>query len=181
MGELKNKKVGILFLIILILLLLFIILTIFLFYEYNPQKSIIPTGKVISSEKSGAKNIYPNLELTPGSVITVNSSVICRSGYSSEVRDVSVSLKKKVYSEYNIKYPQNRGSYEVDHFIPLELGGSNEITNLWLEPSEPRPGFHEKDMVENYLHDQVCNHNMSLVEAQNQIKNDWYSVYLQIK
>jgi hypothetical protein len=177
----KNKKSGNLLLIIIIfLLLLFIIASILLFYDYSSQKNVSPTGKVVSSEKAGSENIYPNPELTPGDVMTVNKSIVCVTGYTSTVRDVSTSLKKKVYAEYNVEYPQLRGSYEVDHFIPLELGGSNDITNLWLEPAEPRPGFHEKDRVENYLHDQVCNHNMSLIEAQNEIKTDWYSVYLKI-
>lgn len=35
-------------------------------------------------------------------------------------------------------------------------GGSNNIANLWPEAASPKPGFHEKDQVENYLHDQVC-------------------------
>jgi hypothetical protein len=178
----SNNKRGsnLLFIVIIILLLLFIILSILLFYDYNSQKTTAPTGNVVSSEKAGSENIYPNPELTLGAVMTIDKSIVCVTGYTSTVRDVSVSLKKKVYAEYNTQYPQTKGSYEVDHFIPLELGGSNDLTNLWLEPAEPRPGFHEKDKVENYLHDQVCNHNMSLIEAQNEIKNDWYSVYLKI-
>jgi len=71
--------------------------------------------------------------------------------------------------------------YEVDHFIPLELGGSNDIKNLWLEPAEPKPGFHEKDIVENCLHYQVCFGNESLQKAQEEIRSDWYSVYQRIQ
>ena len=48
------------------------------------------------------------------------------------------------------------GQYEVDHLVSLELGGSNDIANLWPELASPKPGFHEKDKVENYLHAQVC-------------------------
>jgi 5-methylcytosine-specific restriction endonuclease McrA len=30
-------------------------------------------------------------------------------------------------------YPQQHGAFEVDHLIPLELGGDNVIANLWPE------------------------------------------------
>jgi hypothetical protein len=131
-------------------------------------------------QKSGDKSLYPSPKLTLGAVMTSDKSVVCVKGYTATVRDVSESTHKKVFEEYNISYPQPSGSYEVDHFIPLELGGSNDISNLWPEPARPKPGFHEKDKVENYLHEQVCNYDMSLEEAQKQIATDWYAVYLQI-
>jgi hypothetical protein len=33
-------------------------------------------------------------------------------------------------------FRQPRGAYEVDHLIPLELGGDNVIANLWPEAAE---------------------------------------------
>jgi hypothetical protein len=33
----------------------------------------------------------------------------------------------------------------VDHLDPLELGGFNDIKNLWPEPVDPWPGSYEKD------------------------------------
>ena len=72
------------------------------------------------------------------------------------------------------------GGVQVDHLISLELGGSNDIANLSPEQAEPRPGFHEKDKVENYLHDQVCSGAMSLTEAQVGIANNWLSFYQQM-
>ena len=68
----------------------------------------------------------------------------------------------------------------ADHLISLELGGSNGIANLWPEPASPRPGFHEKDKVEDYLHQQVCNGSMSLSEAQDLIAHNWMKVYRKI-
>jgi hypothetical protein len=62
--------------------------------------------------------------------------------------------------------------------IPLELGGSNELANLWPEPATPTPGFHQKDCVENYLHAQVCtDKTMTLAQAQRAITTDWLDVY----
>ncbi|GCE14471.1 hypothetical protein KTT_43300 [Tengunoibacter tsumagoiensis] len=114
---------------------------------------------------------------TPGAIFsdaTVNQ--ICKSGYSSSVRNVPTSEKNQVYAEYGITH-HNAGEYEVDHLVSLELGGSNDISNLWPEPASPTPGFHEKDKVENYLHDQVCNGSMSLKDAQIKIATNWIDVY----
>jgi hypothetical protein len=73
-----------------------------------------------------------------------------------------------VYAEYGI-VSYTTGKYEVDHLISLELGGSNDISNLWPEAASPQPGFHEKDKVENYLHDQVCSGVISLAQAQQRL------------
>lgn len=43
--------------------------------------------------------------------------------------------------------------------------------------AEPRPGYHEKDKVENYLHAQVCSGAVPLQEAQQEIATDWLAVY----
>ena len=71
--------------------------------------------------------------------------------------------------------------FEVDHLIPLELGGDNSIANLWPEAAEPTPGFHEKDRVENYLHRRVCEGAMSLADAQRQVATDWVRVWRQME
>jgi hypothetical protein len=112
-------------------------------------------------------------------VFDVTASQVCVSGYSSSVRSVSDAEKNKVYSEYGIA-SHATGQYEVDHFVPLELGGSNDIINLWPEPANPTPGFHQKDVVENYLHKEVCSGVMSLAHAQNLIETNWMAVYTSI-
>jgi hypothetical protein len=101
---------------------------------------------------------------------------VCVPGYSSSVRDVPTSEKNQVYAEYGIT-SHSTGQYEVDHLVSLELGGSNDISNLWPEAAEPQPGFHQKDAVENYLHAQVCSGAMSLAAAQQLIATDWLSAY----
>jgi hypothetical protein len=63
-------------------------------------------------------------------------------------------MRDRVYTEYG----RTRGPdcCEVDHLIPLELGGSNYMKNLWPEPDAPRPDWAEKDQLENELHAEVC-------------------------
>jgi hypothetical protein len=127
-----------------------------------------------------AQNALPDSACSPGAIFAdVTKDQVCVPGYSKGVRDVPDSVKNQVYAEYGIA-SHTTGEYEVDHLISLELGGSNDIANLWPEPAEPRPGFHEKDKVENYLHQQVCSGAMSMADAQSIIATDWLSVYNQM-
>lgn len=150
-----------------IIFALLILLAVF-FYANAPTAFVTKAHCTINGK-------MPDLRCTHGAVFNVTSEQVCVSGYASDVRDVPQSLKDSVYEEYGIA-SHRPYEYEVDHFISLELGGSNDISNLWPEAAEPRPGYHEKDKVENYLHDQVCNHGMPLGEAQKEIK-DWLVVY----
>jgi hypothetical protein len=120
----------------------------------------------------------PDHDCSPGAVFaSATPEIICVDGYTKTVRSVSVSLKKKIYSAYGIAYPQPTGTYELDHLIPLELGGDNESANLFPEAANPAPGFREKDLVEDYLHQEVCNGDISLGAAQKQIATNWLAVY----
>ncbi len=125
-----------------------------------------------------ARGSLPDPLCSPGAVFAeATPEVICVRGYTRTVRDVSTKLRKKVYAAYGVPYPQPRGTYEVDHLIPLELGGSNDIANLFLESGDPRPGFKEKDLVENFLNHEVCAGRADLSAAQYQIATDWVAVY----
>lgn len=119
------------------------------------------------------QNALPDASCTPGAVF-LNATVaqICKAGYAQSVRDVPQSEKDRVYAEYGIaSHPT--GTYEVDHLVPIEIGGSNDIKNLWPEAALPKPGFHEKDRVESYLHIQVCSGKMALKDAQTAIAANW--------
>jgi hypothetical protein len=136
----------------------------------------------VQTKTSGcqAQGGLPDSGCTPGAIFTsATKDQICQSGYASSVRNVPTSEKDQVYAEYGIAshYP---GQYEVDHLVSLELGGSNDIANLWPEAASPTPGFHQKDQVENYLHDQVCSGAVSLQQAQVEIATNWLSVYNQM-
>jgi hypothetical protein len=130
------------------------------------------------STHAGPDSLYPDFSLTPGATFDgVTADQICVPGYSRSVRNVPSAERARVYAEYGLQ--DRPGADEVDHFIPLELGGSNDIANLWPEPYTA-PGAHEKDRVENYLHVMVCSGAISLPEAQHMIVNDWYAVYLSL-
>jgi hypothetical protein len=119
-------------------------------------------------------------KITSGVILTTDPKIVCSKNYSASVRDVSLELKKEIYRENGLSFPQPSGTVELDHIIPLELGGGNGIRNLQIEMRDPRPGYLEKDKVENYLHKRVCSGSMNLEEAQNQIVTNWTAIYFKL-
>ncbi len=149
----------------------------------NSISTAVPSKIGHRTKTSGCQSSHalPDPTCTPGAVLAdATKDKICVPGYITQVRNVTEAEKNAVFAEYGILH-HSPGEYEVDHLISLELGGSNSIANLWPQPAEPRPGFHEKDKVENYLHDQVCSGALSLQQAQTLIATDWLSVYNKIK
>ena len=121
--------------------------------------------------------INPDPIKTPGDVLTTDPDVICVSGYTKQVRHVMKATKDQVYDAYGIdhRYP---GQYEVDHLISLELGGSNDIKNLWPESFITQPlNAHVKDRLENTLHKLICTHQLSVQQAQQEIATNWIEAY----
>ena len=117
----------------------------------------------------------PDPACTPGAVDDVVTqdnigSTICVSGYTTKVRPPSSGtdkVKRDLYTAYSI---QDGTTSELDHLVSLELGGSNDPRNLWIEPGKlPNP----KDTIENALHKAVCDHKVTLAAAQQAIATDW--------
>ncbi len=137
----------------------------------RPPVAATPTvGHPTKSSGCQVRGELPDPACTPGGIfVAATVSQICTPGYSEGVRDVSDSTKEEVYAAYGITSHAPE-SYEVDHLIPLELGGNNTVANLWPEAS---PGSHKKDTVENELHHAVCDGRIGLRTAQQEIAHDW--------
>lgn len=135
---------------------------------FEPRSKL--TGCVI-------RGAYPDPECTPGAIFEgARKEEICVPGYSRSVRDVSSAKKESLYAAYGIT-SRSSGEYKIDHLISLQLGGSNEAANLFPKAAEPKPGFHEKDGIENYLHAQLCAGTITLHESQVLISRHWLEVY----
>lgn len=118
----------------------------------------------------------PDPACTPGSLdprVTQASigSTICRAGWTATVRPPASATDR---AKHDVAYPAYgipaATPSELDHLVPLELGGSNDITNLWVEVGRV-PNV--KDAVENRLRAEVCAGRVSLAAAQLAIASDW--------
>lgn len=117
----------------------------------------------------------PDPTCTPGAV-DPNATVaqLCRAGgYTTSVRPPvsgtsgTGKAKNYAYQAYGIA----TGTVsELDHLVPLSVGGANDITNLWPEVgSLPNP----KDRVETVIHNALCTHAVDLAAAQQAIAANW--------
>jgi hypothetical protein len=123
--------------------------------------------------------LYPDAKLTPGAVdVAATRELVCNShpSYTATHRHVTLKTKREVFRRYGIDYAKHK-DYEVDHFIPLEIGGLNAIENLWPQ-RWAQPGAHQKDVTENALHRSVCRGDISLHDAQEIARGDWYRYFL---
>jgi len=119
----------------------------------------------------------PDQRLTPGDTFDVTTEDLCVPGYSKKVRNVPGETKREVYREYGVT-SHGSGDYEVDHLIPLELGGSNSMRNLWPESHRTSPwNARVKDRLEGKLHQMVCSGQLDLKTAQQAIAANWIEAY----
>ena len=119
----------------------------------------------------------PNYELTPGDVFDVTIEDICTPGYTKKVRNVPKSLRDQAFKSYGIS-PDRRSQYQLDHLIPLNLGGSNSIRNLWPIPNYTSPwNAQVKDRLEMRLQKLVCSGQVGLETAQREIAFNWTEAY----
>jgi hypothetical protein len=146
-----------------------------------PLISVFVLGLLAGAVRAAPRQdwpLYPDPVLTPGDFFPdVTVADACTPRYATVARSVTKSERNAVFAAYGD--PQDASLYTLDHFIPLSLGGSNSVLNLWPEPVAV-PGSHEKDKVEDYLHAAVCSGAISLADAREVIRDDWYAVYLQI-
>lgn len=124
----------------------------------------------------------PDRACSPGAYYSgLSASVICSAGFrTSTIRDVPQEEKFAVEREYGMPQAYYGRTIEIDHVVPLELGGSNEIANLFPEPGAGAASYHVKDRLENRLHDLVCAGRMSLAAARRGIASDWETLYRRV-
>jgi hypothetical protein len=124
----------------------------------------------------------PDRRCSPGAYYSgLTKVVICSSTFrTGAIRNVSDAEKHGVENEYGLAAKGYGSTLEIDHIVSLELGGSNDISNLFPEKSSfagRLPGFHVKDKLENAAHKAVCAGTISLRSAQQQIASNWELLY----
>ena len=120
---------------------------------------------------------------TPGAILpNETAATLCAKNFTTRsVRNVPKALNDRVYALYGAKDHAGicacKQGCEIDHLISLEIGGSNDITNLWPQPYCGPLNAHIKDALENKLHTLVCANKVTLDEAQQAISTDWVAAY----
>ena len=135
---------------------------------------------ILSMSASATENIPPK-----SSIRTQEVNDICTTK-TSTIRNVPNSLKKEVYKRAGIAFGDRilcAKGYEVDHIISLQLGGTNDISNLQLQayctkdqlpPTFPKGVLYDaraKDSMETHLHTDICHGRITPEQAQIKIYN----------
>src|SRR4051812_1193877 len=155
-------------------------------------KASVPIGAVSAPADGTCKPVMrnglplPDPACSPGAVNpTVTLEILTAKGFTTDcLRDKATSSNKKeqTYQLYKIKKPTiNTGKNmvcELDHIVSLELGGADTLDNIWPQCGPTRVllnsrFFKQKDLVENFLAEEVEKKRMDLATAQRGIAEDW--------
>ena len=120
----------------------------------------------------------PDPVCTPGALnpeVTEETleSTLCRpGGYTDSVRpprSYTDALKPRFMAAYGVA-SEPYGNYELDHLIPLGLGGAAaDPRNLWPEPEFGPDAASEKNDLAGELNQAVCAGEISLSAAQQEL------------
>jgi hypothetical protein len=111
---------------------------------------------------------------------------ICATKWGTDERHVTSAMKRQVFQSYHVTgiddlacVADDHGARrEIDHLISRELGGADDVKNLWPQPYGSKPwNARLKDRVENRLNVEICHGWLSLNEARRPIPTDWREAY----
>lgn len=112
---------------------------------------------------------------------TTLPKTVCMSGYTKSVRPSTTytnGVKRRWMLEKGLDFDVEKDNYELDHVIPLALGGHpRNLNNLMLQPWVGHDGAKRKDRLEVKLQCLVCSGDVPLEVAQEAIWADWQAAY----
>lgn len=123
----------------------------------------------------------PNPETTPGLADPLfTKDLLCAPSFSTEdIRRVPSARKKAIFKVYGMTPDGPPCPCEIDHLIPLGIGGSNRPRNLWPQSRSSVPwNSIAKDRLERRLRIEVCSGKTELLDAQQEIAKDWIAAYI---
>lgn len=115
----------------------------------------------------------PDTVCTPGAFVRKTRADVCD---GQTVRPTLPAVERRaILSNYGT--PTFSGAVgELDHRIPLVLGGVTDRRNVWPEQEGPPVGFNPKDRLEARIYRRVCfsdPHSMRVTTAVNVFRADW--------
>lgn len=128
----------------------------------------------------------PDLHKTPGSYRAgLSKAKICSIKWGKDERHVTAAMKKQAFALYGYTgnddprcVPAGKRHCEIDHLISRELGGADEVINLWPQAYGTSPwNAVLKDKLENRLHKEMCAGAITLKQARGMLVADWREAY----
>jgi anti-sigma factor RsiW len=140
-------------------------------------RELAPADSRTEFAASDGGPLLPEARLTPGATRPISTSQACTPGPSDQMATIPLAVRRAVFHEYGMDGSQPR-AYEVDHLITPELGGTDDIRNLWPEPyASAEWNARVKDELENRLRQMVCDGKVDLPTAQRDIASNWIAAY----
>jgi hypothetical protein len=119
----------------------------------------------------------PSSFQTPGAKGKANDAQVCAADFEASVKPLAKWQRDQALERYG-KRPEDFTG-ELDHLIPISLGGSNDPDNVWPLPANKDMGPEQKRQLDAKLHQMVCDKTITLKAAQDAIKKDWVKAYNQ--
>jgi hypothetical protein len=112
--------------------------------------------------------MLPDRKLTPGKIAR----------RQADRKGVSESMERKIFARYGIPWTR-RSEFKIDHLIPTELGGADDIDNLWPQSVNVRPyNARRKEQLTQRFLALIAEGRMNLAQAQEEIRQDWISAFV---
>jgi len=124
--------------------------------------------------------VIPTEALNPDVRPETIDQTICVPGYAASVRpstSYTTGVKRKLLRESGNESAEI-GDYELDHIIPLAVGGHpRNVRNLNPMLRDGEGGASQKARLDKQLQRLVCSKQLGLRDAQAAIYADWQSAY----
>ena len=143
-------------------------MTVRLAYRFITAALIVGVPEIAAAQ-------LPSSFQTPGAKGKANEAQVCAADFEASAKPVAKWQKEQALERYG-KRPEDYPG-DLDHLIPVSLGGTNDPDNLWPLPSNRGMGPGEKNALDLKLHELVCAKSITLKVAQDAIKKDWVKAY----
>lgn len=149
----------------------------------TPEQSSTTAAAALAQTVAPAPIDLPCMQTSHG-CIALNPDVaqdsigqtICVTGYTATIRPSPTytnGVKAKLLREAGLD-ASHMADYQLDHVIPLAVGGHpRKLSNLQLQPWQGEDSAYEKDGLERRLQNMVCLGEVTLVDAQFCIAENW--------
>ena len=104
------------------------------------------------------------------------ANTICKPSYVKKIKSqITNETSTKIFAEYSIA-KKKRSDYAIDHLVPVDMGGTNALTNLWPIPLKGTATPQRKAVVDAAVRKSMCAGFISLAAAQGLFNISWPSV-----